>query len=253
MQGNKSAGTRPETAIRSAVHRLGRRFRKHVRPAPEIPCRADLVFPTERVVVFVDGCYWHRCPEHGTSPRTNSDYWSAKLDRNVARDRRNDAALAAAGWAVVRGGSTSRPVTQRGGSTRSCESGGRACDASALRREGLEEPDRMARSATGSGEGLGNAQRRLAPDGLPRQRVAARLRVECPRSGMRAGSRRAWTWGPASVEAHPKLGCNVRSDTVDGLKKRHAREIRMEDPFREPRVGPIQQNSFSSPPTRHRW
>jgi DNA mismatch endonuclease (patch repair protein) len=54
------------------------------------------------VAVFVDGCFWHRCPEHGTSPRTNSEYWQIKLDRNVARDRRNNDALAASGWVVVR-------------------------------------------------------------------------------------------------------------------------------------------------------
>jgi DNA mismatch endonuclease (patch repair protein) len=55
-----------------------------------------------KVAVFVDGCFWHRCPEHRTDPRTNSVYWTAKLDRNVARDRRNDAELEAAGWSVVR-------------------------------------------------------------------------------------------------------------------------------------------------------
>lgn len=61
-----------------------------------------MAFPGPRVVVFVDGCFWHRCPEHGVQPSTNSNYWTAKLDRNVARDRRNDAALEAAGWTVVR-------------------------------------------------------------------------------------------------------------------------------------------------------
>ncbi len=60
------------------------------------------MFAGARVAVFVDGCFWHRCPEHGVEPRTNASYWQAKLDRNVARDRRNDAALAAAGWLVVR-------------------------------------------------------------------------------------------------------------------------------------------------------
>jgi len=61
-----------------------------------------VVFPRQRVAVFVDGCFWHRCPEHGTSPRANNDYWTAKLDRNVARDRRNNEALVAAGWTVLR-------------------------------------------------------------------------------------------------------------------------------------------------------
>ena len=54
------------------------------------------------MAVFVDGCFWHRCPEHGTRPRTNADWWQAKLDRNVQRDRRVESALADAGWTVVR-------------------------------------------------------------------------------------------------------------------------------------------------------
>lgn len=102
MRGNRAVDTRPEVAIRSAVHGLGLRFRKHVRPLASRRCKADLVFPGERVAVFVDGCFWHRCPEHGTSPASNTAYWEAKLAGNVARDRRNDAALIAAGWDVLR-------------------------------------------------------------------------------------------------------------------------------------------------------
>jgi len=62
----------------------------------------DVVFPRARVVLFADGCLWHRCPEHGSSPRANAAYWTPKLAGNVQRDRRVDAALAADGWAVVR-------------------------------------------------------------------------------------------------------------------------------------------------------
>lgn len=102
MQGNRGLDTRPEVALRSALHRRGLRFFKARRPAPEVGCRADVIFPAARVAVFVDGCFWHRCPEHGVSPTSNTTYWRAKLDRNVARDRKNDAALAAAGWRVVR-------------------------------------------------------------------------------------------------------------------------------------------------------
>jgi DNA mismatch endonuclease (patch repair protein) len=54
------------------------------------------------VAVFLDGCFWHCCPEHGNRPATNTHYWHAKLARNVARDRRNDEALAEAGWTVMR-------------------------------------------------------------------------------------------------------------------------------------------------------
>jgi DNA mismatch endonuclease, patch repair protein len=102
MQGNRSQDTRPEVAVRSALHRIGLRFRKNRRPAPHLRFRADVVFPTDRVVLFVDGCFWHACPDHGTTPRTNSDYWSAKLERNLARDARNQAILEQEGWLVLR-------------------------------------------------------------------------------------------------------------------------------------------------------
>jgi DNA mismatch endonuclease (patch repair protein) len=102
MRGNRSRDTAPEIAVRSALHRRGFRFRKNLRPVPGLRCSADVVFPGVRIAVFIDGCYWHRCPAHGTEPITNSGYWAAKLDRNVARDRRNDAELAALGWTVLR-------------------------------------------------------------------------------------------------------------------------------------------------------
>jgi DNA mismatch endonuclease, patch repair protein len=102
MKGNRAVDTRPEVALRSEVHALGLRFRKHVAPLPGLRCRADLVFARQRVAVFVDGCFWHSCPEHGTSPATNSAYWQAKLGGNAQRDRRNDSVLEAAGWTVVR-------------------------------------------------------------------------------------------------------------------------------------------------------
>lgn len=102
MQGNRSSETRPEVALRSELHRRGLRFRKHGHAVAGLRCRPDIIFSRARVAVFVDGCFWHQCPKHRTDPRTNSAYWAAKLDRNVARDRRNDAALEAAGWRVVR-------------------------------------------------------------------------------------------------------------------------------------------------------
>lgn len=102
MRGNRSRDTRPEVAVRSALHRRGLRFFKNARPVAGLRCSADVVFPRQRIAVFIDGCYWHRCPIHGTRPMTNAGYWSAKLDRNVARDRRNDAALAEEGWQVMR-------------------------------------------------------------------------------------------------------------------------------------------------------
>lgn len=101
MLGNRSESV-IERNLRSALHRRGLRFRKHAAPVPGLRCRPDVVFPGARIAVFVDGCFWHRCPEHGSDPRANSAWWRLKLDANVARDRRNDAALAEAGWTVIR-------------------------------------------------------------------------------------------------------------------------------------------------------
>jgi DNA mismatch endonuclease (patch repair protein) len=103
MQGNRSADTRPEMLLRRELHRRGLRFRKQYR-VEEVPrrCTVDIAFPRARIAVFVDGCRWHRCPEHSREPRTNAEYWNAKFARNVARDQDNDRALASAGWHVVR-------------------------------------------------------------------------------------------------------------------------------------------------------
>jgi DNA mismatch endonuclease (patch repair protein) len=103
MRANPRRDTSPEVAVRSQLHRLGLRFRKD-RPIrlPERVVRPDVAFPRQRVAVFIDGCFWHRCPIHGTDPKANSAYWRPKLDRNVARDDAVNRQLAAAGWVVVR-------------------------------------------------------------------------------------------------------------------------------------------------------
>jgi DNA mismatch endonuclease, patch repair protein len=101
MLGNRSESAR-EVALRSELHRRGMRFRKHLAPIRGLRCKPDIVFTRKRVAVFVDGCFWHRCPDHGTAPKANGEWWRTKLDANVARDRRNDAALAEAGWTVLR-------------------------------------------------------------------------------------------------------------------------------------------------------
>jgi len=103
MKGNRSIDTRPEVALRSEVHRRGLRFRKEValRPAQRI-CRVDIVFPAVRLAVFIDGCFWHGCPEHGNQPKVNTEYWSVKLAKNVSRDAMVNAELEDAGWAVLR-------------------------------------------------------------------------------------------------------------------------------------------------------
>lgn len=70
--------------------------------AGSVKVHADVVFPKHRTVVFVDGCFWHRCPIHGTDPKSNTSYWLPKLAANVERDQRVNSALAAAGWRVIR-------------------------------------------------------------------------------------------------------------------------------------------------------
>lgn len=102
MRGNRKTDTRPEIALRSALHRRGRRFRKNVRPEPDINCRVDIVFRGLRLAIFVDGCFWHACPDHGTAPRTNSNYWRHKIASNAERDRANDELLTRRGWQVLR-------------------------------------------------------------------------------------------------------------------------------------------------------
>lgn len=102
MRANRKVDTGPELLLRSSLHRRGYRFLVNIAPDSNISCRVDILFPRSRIAVFVDGCFWHRCPEHGVRPRTNSEYWDAKIARNLARDRRNNAELEAAGWVVVR-------------------------------------------------------------------------------------------------------------------------------------------------------
>lgn len=103
MLGNRRVDTKPEVLLRSMLHRAGLRFRKdRLIPLSPRGVRADVVFPRQRVAVFMDGCYWHRCPEHGTMPLTNHEYWRAKFQMNIARDARHNVALADRGWRVIR-------------------------------------------------------------------------------------------------------------------------------------------------------
>ena len=98
----KSRHTAPEMAIRRELHLRGLRYRVNMSLPQVGRTRPDIVFTRVRVAVFVDGCFWHRCPEHGSSPKTNAGWWSRKLDTNVERDRATDTALAEAGWTVIR-------------------------------------------------------------------------------------------------------------------------------------------------------
>jgi DNA mismatch endonuclease (patch repair protein) len=103
MRANRRADTAPELALRSELHRLGLRFRKDMRlKLGTTSVRPDVVFTRAKVAVFVDGCFWHSCPQHGQMPKANRGYWEPKLVRNVERDRSNDAALGDHGWTVLR-------------------------------------------------------------------------------------------------------------------------------------------------------
>jgi DNA mismatch endonuclease (patch repair protein) len=95
----RRSGTAPELHLRSAIHRRGVRFRLGSHGLPGSP---DLVFRGARVAIFVDGCFWHGCEEHGTMPKTNTAFWRAKIQNNKRRDRRVDTELQQQGWRVVR-------------------------------------------------------------------------------------------------------------------------------------------------------
>jgi DNA mismatch endonuclease, patch repair protein len=100
MAANRRRDTSPEIEVRSALHARGLRFRVDY---PVLPRRrGDIVFPRQRVVVFIDGCFWHSCPEHGTTAKANATYWADKLKANSRRDRDTNARLSNDGWRVLR-------------------------------------------------------------------------------------------------------------------------------------------------------
>lgn len=103
MAAIRRSGTKPEVQLRSALHRRGLRFRKDypVRLDGRL-IRPDIVFTRRKIAVFVDGCFWHCCPEHGRPPSVNTGYWSPKLQGNVDRDRLQTSLLQNDGWTVLR-------------------------------------------------------------------------------------------------------------------------------------------------------
>src|SRR4051794_10087946 len=103
MQRTGRRDTVPELELRSALHRRGLRFFVDRAPLESRPRRrADIVFPRVRVAVFVDGCFWHGCPEHASWPKANAEWWREKISRNRIRDEATDQALNRAGWTVIR-------------------------------------------------------------------------------------------------------------------------------------------------------
>lgn len=104
MRSNRRRDTAPELAVRRLVHAAGLRYRVDFAPLPESSRRlkADMVFTRARIAVFVDGCFWHGCPQHYTVAKTNADFWAAKVTGNRDRDARVTALLTDAGWTVLR-------------------------------------------------------------------------------------------------------------------------------------------------------
>lgn len=94
----RGKNTKPELALRKALWAKGLRYRIHY----NLPGRPDIVFPGKRVAVFVDGCFWHGCPEHGVHPKTNASFWKQKIAGNIERDSRVTSELKSLGWVVLR-------------------------------------------------------------------------------------------------------------------------------------------------------
>jgi DNA mismatch endonuclease (patch repair protein) len=102
MQVTAQRDTPGELALRSALHRLGLRFSVDRAPLATMRRRADVIFRSVQVAVFVDGCFWHGCPAHGTWPKAHATWWRGKIEANRKRDADTDATLTAAGWKVIR-------------------------------------------------------------------------------------------------------------------------------------------------------
>jgi len=102
MVANRSKDTGPERAVRASLHARGYRYRVSYRPLPSVRRSADIVFTRQRVAIFIDGCFWHGCPDHFIAPKSNAEYWNAKITGNKTRDRDTDRRLEEAGWTVIR-------------------------------------------------------------------------------------------------------------------------------------------------------
>jgi DNA mismatch endonuclease (patch repair protein) len=96
------ANTAPEVALRKALHARGLRYRVQLHVPGNRRRRIDVAFTRAGVAVMVDGCFWHGCPDHGTRPLSNREWWDWKIARNTERDRDTDQLLAQHGWTVVR-------------------------------------------------------------------------------------------------------------------------------------------------------
>jgi DNA mismatch endonuclease (patch repair protein) len=102
MRANHGKDTAPERALRSLLYQRGLRYRVDARPLVDVRRKADVVFPKERVAVFLDGCYWHGCPDHYRPAVKNSDFWNEKISANRARDIQTNQTLTSSDWTVIR-------------------------------------------------------------------------------------------------------------------------------------------------------
>ncbi len=102
MQRNTGRETSIEKKLRSALHKIGLRFRKDYQPQRQLNIKADIVFPKQKICIFIDGCFWHGCPIHFKIPKINSKWWSEKIRDNMLRDFRQNKDLNERGWTVIR-------------------------------------------------------------------------------------------------------------------------------------------------------
>ena len=104
MRSNRCKDTKPEREIRSLIFKNGYRFRKNypIRLSNNKLCRIDIAFLRSKIAIFIDGCFWHGCPIHHRLPKTNTDYWIPKFERNKKRDEMNQNLLESDGWVVLR-------------------------------------------------------------------------------------------------------------------------------------------------------
>jgi DNA mismatch endonuclease (patch repair protein) len=106
----RQKGTTAEMALRREIHRIGLRYRIDYEVLRKPRRVADVAFPGRKIAVFVDGCFWHGCPEHATWPKQNAEFWRQKIEANRERDADTTARLKAAGWTALRFWSHESPV-----------------------------------------------------------------------------------------------------------------------------------------------
>jgi DNA mismatch endonuclease (patch repair protein) len=101
MRANKGVNTKPELELRRLVHKGGLRYSINARPEADINRRADLVFRSAKVAVFINGCFWHGCSRHYSPPKSNKQFWVQKVKRNMERDLETKKLLSKRGWVVM--------------------------------------------------------------------------------------------------------------------------------------------------------